>query len=174
MRRGVLLLLLAVGAVPVLSSCSTPNPDMTFFASGTSVSVAPVQYCDRLERHCAANGDAAASLTVRGADPVQISAPEEVAATPWQVAARFKGANGDEYVSCSPLFPAGQRYAYTVTPPRAGDQLVLIEVYQISATMFQMPNGDIVTPARGTWVLTANTGGQRVLPKPGDNLCSTA
>jgi hypothetical protein len=57
-------------------------------------------------------------------------------------------------------------------PPRAGDQLVLIEVYQLAGAFYAAPGGGVYTPARGTWVLTANTTAKQVLPKPGDNLCA--
>lgn len=171
MRR-LLLPLLAVGGLLFLSGCSAPVPDITFFSSGASVTVAPLQYCDLRAEHCAANGSAAGALTVIPGRPVQVSAPGEVATSPWQVAARFRGANGAEYVACSPLFTNGQQYAYTVTAPHAGDQLVLIEVIQASATLLQDAAGNIFTPARGTWVVTA--GGNEVLPKPGDNLCLPA
>lgn len=174
MRR-VLLALLAAGGLVLLSACSVPNPDITFFSSGHSVSVAPIQYCDAQENHCQADGGAAATLSVISGQPVQISAPQEVASTPWQIAARYRDANGSEYVSCSPLFAAGSRFAYTVHPPQAGDQLVLIEIYQSSAVLEELPNGDTANPVRGTWVLEASTQGAPasapVLPKPGDNLC---
>lgn len=166
----MLFALLAVGGLFGLSACSVPNPDITFFSSGRSVTAAPIQYCDITERNCRADGQAPVSLRVTSGQPVQVSAPAEVADTPWQIAARYRQADGTEYVSCSPLFAAGQQYAYTVRAPHSGDQLVLIEVYQASATLVRLPNGDVATPIRGTWVLTAN--GQTVLPKPGDNLCA--
>lgn len=171
----MLLSLLAAGGLVALSSCSVPDPRITFFSSGRSVSAAPIQYCDVQDQHCNANGSAAVSLTVVPGQPVQISVPQEVANTPWQVAARFKDANGTDYAACSPLFKVGQQFAYTVYAPHAGDQLVLIEIYQSSGTITMTASGDIYTPVRGTWVLTANTQGapsNTVLPKPADNLCS--
>lgn len=175
MRR-VLLLLLAVGGLVGLSACSVPNPNITFFSSGSAVSVAPIQYCDVQEEHCTADGSAAGRITVIPGRPVQVSVPQEVADSPWQVAARFRDSNGTEYAACSPLFGVGSRYAYTVYAPHAGDQLVLIEVYQSSGTLRMTAGGDVFTPIRGTWVLTANTQGaaaNSVLPKPGDNLCAS-
>jgi hypothetical protein len=175
MRRVLLSLAAAVGGLVVLSSCSVPNPEITFFSSGHSITVAPIQYCDVQDQHCTANGAAAASLTVIPGQPVQVSVPQEVADTPWQVAARFRDASGSEYASCSPLFSVGQRYAYTIYPPHTGDQLVLVEIYQSSGTLAMTSAGDVYTPVRGTWVLTANTQGapaNTVLPKPADNLCS--
>ena len=171
----MLLSLLVAGGLLALSACSVPDPDVTFFSSGRSVSVAPIQYCDVLEQHCAANGSAAASLNVIPGQPVQISVPQEIANTPWQVAARFRDASGAEYASCSPLFGVGQQFAYTVYAPHSGDQLVLIEIYQSSGTIAETSSGQVYTPVRGTWVLTANTQGapsNTVLPKPADNLCS--
>lgn len=167
----VALPVLAAGGL-LLSGCSVPPPNITFFSAGAgSVNVAPLQYCDLEGQHCQANGAAAAALNVVPGRPVQISAPDEVASTLWQVAARFQDQSGNQYVSCSPLFTPDQRYAYTVNP-QAGDQLVLIEVYQVAGAIYATPNGtDFEATARGTWVLTAN-GGKRVLPKPGDYLCA--
>jgi hypothetical protein len=170
--RRVLFAALAVGGLALMSACSVPNPNITFFSSGKSVTAKPLQYCDLNEEHCQANGGASVSLAVRTGQPVQVSTPDEVATSPWQVAARYKDAKGSEYVSCSPLFTAGDQYAYTVHAQHGGDQLVLIEVYQASATIVQLPNGDIATPIRGTWVLTAEAANNAVLPKPGDNLCA--
>jgi hypothetical protein len=168
----VLLVLVAAGGLIGLSACSVPNPNISFFSSGTTVTARPIQYCDVHEQHCAADGDAPVSLQVNSGQPVQVSAPAQVAGTPWQIAARYQDARGSQFVTCSPLFVAGDRFAYTVHAPHASDRLVLIEVYQASATLVQLANGDIATPIRGTWVLTANSATHAVLPKPGDNLCT--
>lgn len=175
MRRVLFALLTTGGLVLSLSACSAPNPNITFYSSGSSIAVAPIQYCDVNEDHCQADGDAVRSLAVDSGEPVQISAPAQVADTPWQVAARYRDPGGTQYVTCSPLFRPRARFAYTVHLPRAGDQLLLVEVYQASAVIEETPNGDVETPVRGTWVLTANSRGAStnlVLPKPGDNLCA--
>jgi hypothetical protein len=95
-----------------------------------------------------------------------------VATTPWQVAAEYKNAsNGNSYVSCSPLFPASQQYAYTLRPP-SGDQLVVVEIYQSSASLVALPNGGFAAPVRGTWVLANDANGAPIYPKAADNLCA--
>lgn len=173
--RRVFLALLLAGGLVGLAACSASDPVITFASAGTTVTAQPIQYCDVQEQHCQADGSAPVGLTVPAGKPVQVSAPKEVADTPWQVAARFADSTGGQYVSCSPLFAAGQQSAYTVHAQHAGDRLVLIEVYQASATLVRQPDGDVSTPIRGTWVLTADTRGGptgHVLPKPGDNLCT--
>jgi hypothetical protein len=170
-RRILLCVVAAVAGLAVLSGCSTPIPDVTFFSSGHSVSAAPLQYCDATVKHCAPSA-APTFLTVAPGKPVQVSVPDEVAATPWQVAARFRDAKGQEYVSCSTVFGSGTRYAYSVLPP-TGYQLVLVEVYSISANIAMTQTGQVIFQNSGVWSLVANpTAGQQLeLPKPGDNLC---
>ncbi|HEX3779941.1 MAG TPA: DUF2771 family protein [Pseudonocardiaceae bacterium] len=169
LRVALLPLLACLGLV--VAGCSTPPPAFTFFTGNGSVQVPPTQYCDVTGLHnCQADGTAATAVSVPDDQVVQISAPESVAGTPWQVAAEYHNGNGNSYVSCSPLFPASQQYAYTVRAP-AGDQLVMIVVYESSATVELLPNGNLATLIRGTWVLTNNRNGNPTLPKPGDNLC---
>jgi hypothetical protein len=168
--RVVLLPLLACLGL-VVAGCSTPPPAFTFYAGSASVRVPPTQYCDITGlRNCQANGRAATAVAVPDNQVVQVSAPEQVASTPWQVAAEYHNVNGSSYVACSPLFRANQQYAYTVRAP-AGDQLVLIAVYQSSISLVPLTNGGFAALARGTWVLTNNGNGAPVLPKAGDNLC---
>lgn len=169
-RVAVLPLLAAAGLL--VAGCSTPPPAFTVFVGKGSVQVPPTQYCDITGLHnCQANGGAAAVVSVRDGQIVQVSAPESVATTPWQVAAEYhNAANGNSYVACSPLFPASQQYAYTVRPP-SGDQLVVIEIYQSSTSLVALNNGGFAAIARGTWVLTNDANGAPTYPKAGDNLC---
>ncbi|HJP75098.1 MAG TPA: DUF2771 family protein [Pseudonocardiaceae bacterium] len=169
-RSLALPLLAAIGLT--VAGCSTPPPAFTVFVGNGSVQVPPTQYCDITGlRNCQANGAAATVVSVRDGQIVQVSAPESVATTPWQIAAEYKNvANGDSYVACSPLFPADQQYAYTVRPP-SGDQLVVVEIYQSSTSLVPLNNGGFAALARGTWVLTNNANGSPTYPKAGDNLC---
>jgi Protein of unknown function (DUF2771) len=173
--RPVLLAVLAVGGLVGLTACSSSSsssdPQITFSTSGSTVSASPIQYCDVHEQNCTSDGTAPAVVKVPAGATVQVKAPQSVASTPWQVAARFHGSTGNEYVSCSPLFGAGKASQYTVSPAAAGDTLVLIEVYQSSAVLQKNPDGVHTTPVRGTWVLTDKSGTSAVLPQPGDNLC---
>ena len=168
-RAAALPLLAAVGLI--VAGCTTPPPAFTIYVGDGSVQVPPTQYCDLTAQNCQANGANAKVVSVRDGQIVQVSAPESVATTPWQVAAEYKNpANGDSYIGCSPLFPANQQYAYTVRPP-AGDQLVLIQIYQTSASAVLTSNGDFAFLTRGTWLLTNDANGAPIYPKAADNLC---
>ncbi|HEY2701006.1 MAG TPA: DUF2771 family protein [Pseudonocardiaceae bacterium] len=171
-RPRAALPLLAAAACLTVAGCSTPPPAFTMFLGNGSVQVPPTQYCDIDGLHnCQANGTAATVVSVPDGQLVQVSAPESVATTPWQVAAEYKSAsNGQSYISCSPLFPASQQYAYTVRPP-SGDQLVVIEIYQSSTSLVPLNNGGFAALVRGTWVLSNEANGAPTYPKAGDNLC---
>jgi hypothetical protein len=171
-RPRAALPLLAAALGLVVAGCSTPPPAFTMYLGKGSVQVPPTQYCNVTAQNCQANGANAKVVTVPDGQIVQVSAPESVASTPWQVAAEYKNpANGASYIGCSPLFPANQQYAYTVRPP-AGDQLVLIQIYQSSASAVLTSNGDFAFLTRGTWLLTNNANGAPIYPKPADNLCA--
>lgn len=177
MRRDVVGLIgVAVAGLLVLSGCTAPVPDVTFYSSGHTVTAAPLQYCDATLRHCIAHANPPAFLTVTPGEPVQISAPEEFQDAPWQVAARYRDRQGKEFVACSALFANGSHLAYTVTPP-TGYQLVLIEVYQVAALIGLGATPQSATFANsGVWSLVANppAGQQPELPKLGDNLCESS
>jgi hypothetical protein len=173
-RRIPLCVVAAIAGMVVLSGCSAPVPDVTFYNSGHTVAAAPLQYCDAKLQHCIAHANPPVFLTVPPGSPVQISAPAEFAKTPWQVAARYRDGQGKEYVVCSTVFANGSQLAYTVTPP-TGYRLVLIEVYQVSAVIGITAQQQVVFANSGVWSLVATppAGQQRELPKPGDNLCQS-
>ncbi|HEY4457563.1 MAG TPA: DUF2771 family protein [Pseudonocardiaceae bacterium] len=171
-RPRAALPLLAAALGLVVAGCSTPPPAFTMYLGQGSVQLSPTHYCDATGvRSCQSDASAAKVVTVRDGQLVQVSAPDSVATTQWQVAAWFKNAsNGNSYIACSPMFQAGQQYAYTVRPP-AGDQLVLIAIYEPSTSAIQLSDGSIIQFQRGTWVLTNNANGTPTYPKPNDNLC---
>jgi len=172
-RRIVLGVL--VGGLLLVGGCSTPIPDVTFYSSGHSTAAPPLQYCDATLRSCMPHANPPVFLSVTPGNPVQVSVPVEFTNTPWQVAARYRDRQGKEFVACSTLFANGTRLAYTVTPPN-GYQLVLIEVYQVSAVIGITAQQQVFFQNSGVWSMVANppAGQQPELPKPGDNLCQSA
>ncbi|MCU1684449.1 MAG: hypothetical protein JWQ81_5188 [Amycolatopsis sp.] len=130
MRRLGLLALFAGGAF-ALTGCSAPDlPEVTFFADGHTVNTGPLIHCDVTVQKCQKT-NAEAGLKVRPGKSVVISVPSEVAKTPWLVNIQFQNSKGELQPIKQQTFTSGDTYAYTVTPPTASDQLVVVEVQQV-------------------------------------------
>lgn len=144
-------------AVPgaVLTGCGQQPPDrqVGFSVQGHSVHTGPVQDCDIHLTSCDQHKDAVATLTVPVGQPVQISVPDSVAQTPWQVVFRYdKG--GEQVGGRSEVFPPGARHDYTLHVPEQGT-LESLEVQQYGAP--DLTGGEPSFRIRAAWVL-ANRG----------------
>jgi hypothetical protein len=128
---------LVTGAL-VLAGCGAPQPpEVTFFAAGTTTRLSPSPSCDAGLQECKATG----TLAVPSGKLLNISVPGEVAETPWLVVFRYRGADGNEQKARSAIFPAGDKYAYTLTPPTAADQLTHVEVQRITGMSASQDQG---------------------------------
>lgn len=146
--------LLAAGGF-VVAGCSAPGPEeVTFFANGTTVQVAPVRTCDpeAAQLTCSeVDLGKAGKLKVRPGQPIQISVPGAVAKGLWQVTLQNIDASGQLQQPRQPqLITSGETYAYTVTPPTGGEQTVVVEVAQVAAR--QASDGIQLIPA-ASWSL---------------------
>ncbi|HEX7658920.1 MAG TPA: DUF2771 family protein [Pseudonocardiaceae bacterium] len=155
-RRAALatLALLIVAGVGV-TACDVPKPVVTFFSAGRTVTTLPSKYCNDNLTSCQ-NASVLARLAVPAGGPLQISVPPRVAATPWLVAFTYRQANGQTAQGRSALFPAGQRYAYTLTMPTGADRLETVEVDQVGAALSMDQNGYELY-VRAVWDLSATS-----------------
>jgi hypothetical protein len=131
---------LVTGAL-VLAGCTPDQPEVTFFADGNTVRLSPADgnNCHPDLDVC----DATSKLAVPAGKFVNISVPGAVANAAWVVVFKFKGADGNEQQARTNVFaPEDKRYAYTLTPPTAADQLTHIEVRQFSGMALD-PNQEI-------------------------------
>ena len=80
MPRRLPAVLLAALASTVAGCSASGPPELTVYADGKTMQLAPVQYCDVRVTECEANPQAAGLMTVRPDRPMQISVPPEVAA----------------------------------------------------------------------------------------------
>ncbi|MFD1046421.1 DUF2771 family protein, partial [Kibdelosporangium lantanae] len=131
---------LVTGAL-VLAGCTPDLPEVTFFADGTTVRLSPADgnNCHPDLDVC----DATGRLTVPAGKFVNISVPSQVAKAAWVVVFKYKGADGNEQQARTNVFsPEEKRYAYTLTPPTAADQLTHVEVRQFSGMALD-PNQEI-------------------------------
>ncbi|MEV4310934.1 DUF2771 family protein [Actinocrispum sp. NPDC049592] len=125
MRRLALTTLAALGLT--LTACTPEPPEVTFFAAGETVRLSPTDTCNGEIEECKPTGN----LAVPGGKPLNISVPSQVAKSPWVVVFKFRAADGSEQKARSTIFKANERYAYTLTLPTAGDQLLHVEVQRI-------------------------------------------
>ena len=147
---GVLLSALAL----VSTGCSTSGPpELTVYADGTAIELAPVKYCDVSVQNCQTNAGAKQQLLVRPGKPVQLSVPTEVAESPWVVYQQAVTADGETLPVKTEYFGPGEAFAFTAQPARPDEQLLVIEVQQLGAAEFTDDSGETQILARGLWTL---------------------
>lgn len=153
--------LLAVGAL-LLTGCTAPDPEVTFYADRVADRVGPAQYCDAQISHCAAHPEAAAVLRVPPGTSLQINVPSEIANTPWQVAFGYRDAAGQQLQGRTAVFtPAQHQLSYVLRLPDPGDQLETAEVQQFGAGLLAPETADQTGTGfefviRATWVLSVD------------------
>lgn len=159
-RRGLVGLL--VVATVLLTGCTAPEPEVTFYADRTASRVGPTQYCDAEINNCAAHPTAAAVLRVPPGKALQISVPSEVAGAPWQLAFRYRDQTGREQDERTKVFsPAEKQLSYVLRLPNPADQLETAEVQEFGVGLLAPQSGDPSSGGfdfviRGTWVLSVD------------------
>lgn len=137
-------------AVATLVGCGQPTaPEVTFSADGGSARTGPIRYCDIQLTECENNDSAVAVLGIPAGRPVQISVPEPIATTPWQVVFRYR-AGGQPVEGRSQVFAPGRQRDYTLQVPD-GATLETIEIQQYGAP--ELVGGEPTFRIRASWVL---------------------
>lgn len=150
MRR----LLLPLVAVLVLSACSSAPPEVTFAAAGASAVARPTQYCDIELDDCTGDASAPVTLAVPPGTPLQVTVPEDIAQTPWQVVFSYRDANGTQSDERSPVFAPGERTEWTLQLATPDDRLLTAEVQQYGPPPQMNPDTtEIEFPIRASWVM---------------------
>lgn len=145
-RTRTLAGVLATAALAV-SGCGTPGPpELTAYADGEAIELAPVTYCDVLVQHCEANPNAQQHLLLRPGKPVQLSVPTQVAESPWAVSV---WSTHDPQTPRQEFLAPGEAFSYTARPHDPRGQIVEIQVLQLGAA--QDTAGNLL--ARGLWTL---------------------
>jgi hypothetical protein len=152
-------LLPAVAAVMMLAGCgSDPPPQVTFAAGGASVVARPAQYCDIELADCVGDATAPVELPVPAGSPLQVTVPDAIAQTPWQVVFSYRDAAGTQTDQRSPVFAPAERSNWTLELVTPADRLLTAQVQQYGPPPRINPDtGEIEFPIRASWVL--NTSG---------------
>lgn len=150
-----LLPVLAAALLVAGCSGSTPPPDVTFAAGTTSVVAKPTQYCDIDLTNCNSDTTAPVELAVPVGTPLQITVPEEISSTPWQVVFSYRDSKGAQTDGRSPVFNVNAQKAYSLQLPAPGDRLLAAQVQQYGPPPQANPEtGELEFPIRASWVLT--------------------
>lgn len=134
----------------------SPPPDVTFAAGATSIVAKPTQYCDIDLTNCNSDATAPVELAVPVGTPLQISVPEQISSTPWQVVFSYRDGKGAQTDGRSPVFNVNMQKTYSLQLPGATDRLLAAQVQQYGPPPQANPEtGELEFPIRASWVLTA-------------------
>lgn len=114
-----------------LAGCTAPRPDVFFYGDQKVVKAAPLFWCQGDTKtgfsDCVTEKANRVQLRLAPGEPVLVELPTDVAATPWQVYARYVDSAGKPGEVRSTLFSDG-KLTYTLRPPGAGSQLTYVEL----------------------------------------------
>lgn len=144
----------------LLTGCTSPRPEVTFFGQRTAVTAEAAFWCDvnaaALTVACPPSPDTGkqAHLTLGPARPLQINVPSEIADGPWLVVYQYRDAAGAPQNGRTQLFSDG-RLAYTLPSFGPGTQLTRVEV-QAGFVPTLDAGGVTSISASHTWVLVVD------------------
>jgi hypothetical protein len=149
-----------VAAALLLAACSSSEPPQVTFAAGeASVEARPTQYCDVALTQCTGDPTAPVELAVPPGTPVQITVPDAISQTPWQVVFSYRDANGAQADERSPVFAPSERSIWTLELAAPTDRLLTAQVQQYGPPpQIDPETGEVQFPIRASWVLTADGG----------------
>lgn len=146
-------MLLAAGALVTAGCGQAGPPQLTVYADGSTITVAPVAYCDVEVSDCVSDTAAAATLPIRPDQPAQVSVPGDVAETPWWVVVQTVDADGKPLPPSRQFFAQGTRHAFTAQPG-PGERLLVVEVQQAAGVLMAPTEGaEPAVPTRGLWTV---------------------
>ena len=149
-----------VAAVAMLAACGSSEPPQVTFAAGTASVVArPTQYCDESGTGCTGDPAAPVALAVPAGTALQVTVPDAIAQTPWQVVFSYRDANGAQADERSPVFAPSQRSIWTLELSAPADRLLTAQVQQFGPPPQINPDtGEVEFPIRASWVLNTSGG----------------
>ncbi|WP_328390607.1 DUF2771 domain-containing protein [Nocardia sp. NBC_00416] len=127
---GILVLVVATaGVVWLLARDAEPqDPELTAYAHGTTVTVPPFRYCTVKMQDCR-QGETV-FLEVPAGDPLQISLPDQIVGTPWELLPLYARPDGEvvERPSSYRDHPENARALTVPSRPEPGLELIGVEL----------------------------------------------
>jgi hypothetical protein len=141
----------------LLAGCAWAPPTVEFGSAAGTVQAGPAQYCDVAVTKCENRPEALVRLVVPAGQPLRITVPDDVAASPWHVVFAYRGDDGGQVDGRSPVFAPNQRRDYTLMLPTPTDQLLTAQVQEFGGgAPTTGPDGEVSFPIRGSWVLSTS------------------
>jgi hypothetical protein len=153
----VVAIVVVVAAV-VVALVLTSGPDspgaVTFAAGGQSQSAQPTVYCDLKVTDCENEPTAVVALPLPPGTAVDITVPDTVMTTPWQVAFAYVDENGAQQSGRSEVFAPNTQGRFRLALPDPRWRLQRVEVQQFGASETVTAQGSLFS-TRSTWVLVS-------------------
>ncbi|WP_018335332.1 DUF2771 family protein [Actinomycetospora chiangmaiensis] len=150
----IVVVVVAVVTVLVVSSGPDDPGAVTFAAGGATVQAEPTVYCDLMVTDCRTDPGNVATLPLPAGVALDLTVPDAVLATPWQVAFAYLDETGTQQSGRSQVFPPNARGQFRLVLPDPRWRLQRVEVQQFGASQTVTPQGSLFS-TRSTWVLTA-------------------
>lgn len=148
----VVVVVAATVTALVLTSGPDSPGEVTFTANGRSVTAEPTAYCDVMVTDCQSEPTDVVALPLPPGAAVDLTVPDAVVATPWQVAFTYLDENGTQQSGRSQLFAPNARGQFHLTLPDPRWRLQRVEVQQFGASQRATTQGSLFS-TRSTWVL---------------------
>lgn len=137
----LLLVAATAGVVWSLARHAEPkDPELTAYAHGTTVTVPPFRYCTVRMEDCR-QGETV-FLEVPAGNPLQISLPDALVDSPWELLPLYARGNGEivEQPSSYRDHPAGTRALTVDSRPESGLELIGVELQVMIIAMDEAGN----------------------------------
>ncbi len=150
----IVVVVVAVVVALVLTSEPDSPGTVTFAVDGQSRTAQPTVYCDVRVTDCENDPSALVALPLPPGSAVDVTVPDAVLATPWQVAFTYVDETGAQQSGRSQMFPPNARGQFRLTLPDPRWRLQRVEVQQFGASETVTPQGTLFS-TRSTWVLVS-------------------
>jgi hypothetical protein len=150
----IVVVVVAVVVVLVLISGPASPGAVTFAAGGQSRSAQPTVYCDLRVTDCENEPTAVVALPLPPGTALDVTVPDAVRSTPWQVAFTYVDETGTQQSGRSEIFAPGAQGRFRLTLPDPRWRLQRVEVQQFGASQTVTPQGSLFS-TRSTWVLVS-------------------
>ena len=154
----------------MLTACTAPLPEVTFYGNRTAVDTAPTRWCtlDYTAEvvNCAETPpDQIPRLSLQPGQPVQVNVPAAVGDQPWTVYFGYLDDAGELLTGRSEIFSDG-RLAYTLRSFSDTDQLVYVEV-RSGFELTPGVNGGVAYSSTQGWSLRIDPAAPSSTPETG-------